>query len=216
MDDRLDMTGLWHGTYTYPAHSRQTTPFAASSSTKAAGFPEALSNLPMTRKHVRRGGGGGSGRRAWRQFGRFHQDLSRRDMEPLRRLCRPLSADGQSVTGMWSVEEVDGTFEMHRDLKLEELQSRRRKPSWLCQAGRWRLADYPARPRTADRAVQARGRSVPGAVMTSLWSGAGGRCPEVLDRGDHCRRGPEAVMWKWPRAPGPDVEPGDAGLAAIA
>lgn len=34
-----------------------------------------------------------------------------------------LSYDGLSVTGVWSNNDMDGTFEMHRDLKFEDMVS---------------------------------------------------------------------------------------------
>jgi hypothetical protein len=116
------MTGLWHGTYVYPSFQGPTTPFVASLDDQGGhiggttlepnlqsipGEPEELNaTLVGTRK------------------GRSIDFIKTYDGEVFNDsidYVGQLSNDGTTVTGVWSNNDMDGTFEMHRDISLEEV-----------------------------------------------------------------------------------------------
>lgn len=122
MSDPLDMTGLWHGTYTYPQHVRETLPFVANL-TDACGRLSGTIMEPASGEeafHAEEAEAIISGTRGGRSVD-FTKTYRGAIWLHSVDYVGQLSADGRTVTGMWSVAEWDGTFEMHRDLKLEEL-----------------------------------------------------------------------------------------------
>ncbi len=120
-EDRLNMTGLWEGTYAYPAYEGPTTPFVAhvddvdgvlSGSIiepNTIGFAsdelEALLAGSRTDRAV--------------DFTKTYDGSS--DAAHAVDYVGQLSEDGDRVTGVWSLGELDGTFEMHRERAWEEL-----------------------------------------------------------------------------------------------
>ena len=122
MSDPLDMTGLWHGTYTYPDYARETLPFVANL-TDTGGRLSGTIMEPATGEesyHAEETEAVLAGSRGGRAVDFTKTYLGAVWAHSVDYVGQ-LSADGQSVTGMWSVESLDGVFEMHRDLKLEEL-----------------------------------------------------------------------------------------------
>lgn len=120
--ERLDMTGLWHGTYTYPDYVRETMPFAANIA-DAGGRLSGTIIEPASGEeelYAEEAEAVIAGSRGGRSVD-FTKTYSGAIWNHSVDYVGQLSADGQSVTGMWSVESVDGTFEMHRDLKLSDL-----------------------------------------------------------------------------------------------
>jgi hypothetical protein len=122
--DRLDMTGLWHGTYSYAGYARVSMPFAANivdnqghlsgSIIEPASGEEALHAEEVEAAIAGARGG---------QAVDFIKTYRGRAWDHAVDYVGRLSANGQTVTGMWSVETLDGKFEMHRDISLEELAS---------------------------------------------------------------------------------------------
>ena len=116
------MTGLWHGTYTYPDYARETLPFVANL-TDAGGRLSGTIMEPATGEEAFYAEeaealiSGTRGGRAVDFTKTYHGAVWLHSVD----YVGQLSAAGQTVTGMWSVESLDGTFEMHRDLRLEEL-----------------------------------------------------------------------------------------------
>lgn len=114
-DPRLAMTGYWHGTFAYPAFEGPTTPFAANIVEEAG----ALSGTIIEPNTI----GFGSdelqaviaGRRDGQavDFTKTYDGAS--DAAHAVDYVGRLSADGRTVTGVWSLADLDGTFEMHRD-----------------------------------------------------------------------------------------------------
>lgn len=119
--DRLDMTGLWHGAYAYPGFKQPTTPFVARLRDEGG----VLSGTIMEPNTM---GVASDELQALVNGSRVNQavdfiktyDGSSDAAHSVDYVGR-LSADGSSVTGVWSLAEFDGTFEMHRDIRLEEL-----------------------------------------------------------------------------------------------
>lgn len=122
--DPLDMTGLWHGTYSYVGYAHETTPFVANI-VDGGGHLSGTIIEPSAYEEAEHGGGeevesvfeGARGEQAV-DFTKTYQGVMWNHSVDY---VGKLSADGQTVTGMWSVDTLDGTFEMHRDLNLEEL-----------------------------------------------------------------------------------------------
>jgi hypothetical protein len=120
--DPLDMTGLWHGTYSYVGYAQETMPFAANfvddgghlsgSIIEPASGEEAFYGEEIEARVA-----GARGDRSVDFTKTYTGQVWTHSVD----YVGQLSPDGQTVTGMWSVDSLDGTFEMHRDLKLEEL-----------------------------------------------------------------------------------------------
>lgn len=122
-DDRLDMTGLWHGTFAYPAYQGPTTPFVArieESGGALAGTIIEPNEMGFTTEELE---AALRGTRAGRSvdFTKTYDGSS--DAAHSVDYVGQLSDDGNKVTGVWSLEWLDGTFEMHRDTSIGELVS---------------------------------------------------------------------------------------------
>lgn len=120
--DPLDMTGLWHGTYSYVAYERQTMPFAAnivddSGHLSGSIIEPASGEEALLGEEIGAMIAGARGERSVDFTKTYRGQIWSHSVD----YVGQLSPDGQMVTGMWSVDSLDGTFEMHRDLKLEEL-----------------------------------------------------------------------------------------------
>lgn len=121
--DRLDMTGLWHGTFSYPAFEGPTTPFVAN----LHDADGRLSGSILEPDAQGFGGFPGGELEAQIVGTRAGQavDFIKTYGGPIAGHCvdyvGKLTDDGQTVTGVWSYDELDGAFEMHRDISLEEV-----------------------------------------------------------------------------------------------
>lgn len=119
--DRHDMTGLWHGTFAYPAYQGPTTPFVArihESGGQLSGTimePNTIGWSSEELEAVLTGARTGHSV----DFTKTYDGSS--DAAHSIDYVGRLSDDGSLVTGVWSLEEMDGTFEMHRDIVLGEL-----------------------------------------------------------------------------------------------
>lgn len=120
--DRLDMTGLWHGTFVYPAFAGPTTPFVANiveTDGRLAGTtmePNLISGLPGEEGELEAAIAGTRQARAVDFIKTYDGKVVDNSVD----YVGQLSGDGRTVTGVWSYEAWDGTFEMHRDAVLEE------------------------------------------------------------------------------------------------
>ena len=136
MADRLDLTGQWNGTYSYPAGLGPDTPFLATLADHAGN----LSGLIIERDQFHRQGTL-EATIAGHRFGRavdftktYCGDYIGYDV-PID-YVGTLSADGLSITGVWSMHEWDGTFEMHRDSAAGEETAQVAQTGKLLPAGR--------------------------------------------------------------------------------
>lgn len=120
-DGRLDMTGLWHGTFAYPAYAGPTTPFVArieeSGGTLTGTIMEPNTMGWSSEELEAVLAGSRDGRSV--DFTKTYDGSS--DAAHAVDYVGRLSDDGNKVTGVWSLEVLDGTFEMHRDTAIEEL-----------------------------------------------------------------------------------------------
>jgi len=123
-EDRLNMTGMWEGTYVYPAFVGPTTPFVAnfvdqdghvSGSTiepNNLGIPGEPEELEASLVGNRQG-----------RAVDFTKSYLGWAIEDQIDYVGQLSEDGETITGVWSNADMDGTFEMHRERAWEELAS---------------------------------------------------------------------------------------------
>jgi len=121
--DRHDMTGLWEGMFAYPAYKGPNTPFVAR-------IVEADGQLSGTIMEPNTMGWSSeeleavvNGARTGRSvdFTKAYDGSS--DAAHAVDYVGQLSDDGNLVTGVWSLEELDGTFEMRRETGWEEVVS---------------------------------------------------------------------------------------------
>lgn len=122
-DNPLDLSGQWHGTFAYPANAGPATPFLANL-TESNGHlsgsiiePDLYGGADPAKALI-------AGHRAGRSvdFTKTYQGRVVGYKNPVDYVGQ-LSADGASVTGMWSLLELNGTFEMYRELGMEETVS---------------------------------------------------------------------------------------------
>jgi hypothetical protein len=120
-EDRLNMTGMWEGTFAYPAFEGPTTPFVV----HIADVDGVLSGSIIEPNTIGYASdeleallsGNRQGRAV--DFTKTYDGSS--DAAHAVDYVGQLSDDGDSVTGVWSLAELDGTFEMHRERAWEEL-----------------------------------------------------------------------------------------------
>ncbi len=119
--DPLDMTGLWHGTFAYPHYQGPTTPFVARIEDSGGAITGTImepNTMGLSTDELE------AFLRGMRQgqavdFTKTYDGSS--DAAHAVDYVGRLSNDGNSVTGVWSLKDMDGTFEMHRDASLEEI-----------------------------------------------------------------------------------------------
>lgn len=122
--DRLDMTGLWHGAFAYPSYQGPTTAFVA----RIGDDHGLLSGTIMEPNTMGRSSdelqalvnGNRNGQEV--DFTKTYDGAS--DAAHSVDYVGRLSGDGRTVRGVWSMEGLDGTFEMHRDAVWEELEGK--------------------------------------------------------------------------------------------
>lgn len=120
--DRRNITGLWEGTYVYPSYEGPTTPFVAnlvdrdgdfSGSTLEPNLNGILGESEELEATI-------VGRRQDRAID-FTKTYDGTVVGDSIDYVGQLSEDGTMISGVWSNAEMDGTFEMHRDARLEDL-----------------------------------------------------------------------------------------------
>ena len=121
-EDRLNMTGMWEGTYVYPAFQGPTTPFVANFVDQEGD----LGGSTLEPNNLGMAGEPGElqatlvGNRQGRAVD-FTKSYDGEVVSDQIDYVGQLSEDGETVTGVWSNSEMDGTFEMHRERAWEEL-----------------------------------------------------------------------------------------------
>jgi hypothetical protein len=119
--DRYDMSGLWEGAFAYPAYQGPTTPFVASieetdgALTGTIMEPNTMGWSSEELEAVLNGARNGRSV----DFTKAYDGSS--DAAHAVDYVGQLSDDGNLVTGVWSLAELDGTFEMRRSASLEEM-----------------------------------------------------------------------------------------------
>lgn len=118
--DRLNMTGMWEGSFSYPAFRGPTTPFVARIEESGGALsgtlmePNTIGWSTEELEAVLRGSRQGKSV----DFTKTYDGSS--DAAHAVDYVGQLSDDGNSVTGVWSLQDLDGTFEMRREIGWEE------------------------------------------------------------------------------------------------
>jgi hypothetical protein len=116
----LNISGLWMGSYSYPGGHGPTTPFLARISDDSGALsgtiiePNTMGPSSDSLEAVL------SGSRQGRSvdFTKTYDGAS--DAAHAVDYVGQLSADGDTITGVWSLAALDGTFEMYREAVWEE------------------------------------------------------------------------------------------------
>jgi len=119
--DRYDMNGLWEGAFAYPAYQGPTTPFVASieeSDGALSGTIMEPNTMGWSSEELEAVLNGARNGRSV-DFTKAYDGSS--DAAHAVDYVGQLSDDGNLVTGVWSLAELDGTFEMRRSASLEEM-----------------------------------------------------------------------------------------------
>ena len=116
----INLSGLWLGSFSYPAGLGPLTPFLASledddgSLSGSIVEPNTIGDASYQLKSFVSGSRSGTAV----DFTKMYDGAS--DAAHAVDYVGRLSADGNSITGVWSLAEMDGTFEMHREAVWEE------------------------------------------------------------------------------------------------
>lgn len=120
MNRRVNLSGLWMGSFSYPGGQGPTTPFLASLTDEGGSIsgttiePNTIGRSSDQLEAVLSGSRSGSSV----DFTKMYDGGS--DAAHAVDYVGRLSPDGNSITGVWSLESLDGTFEMHREAVWEE------------------------------------------------------------------------------------------------
>jgi hypothetical protein len=120
MAERINLSGLWMGSFSYPDGLGPTTPFLArleDSDGSLGGSiiePNTIGASSDQLEAVLSGSRQGSAV----DFTKVYDGAS--DAAHAVDYVGRLSGDGNSITGVWSLADFDGTFEMHREAVWEE------------------------------------------------------------------------------------------------
>lgn len=120
MTERFSLSGLWLGSFSYPQGQGATTPFMAKiedrdgSLTGETVEPNIMSFTGDTLEAFLAGSRSG----AAVDFTKTYDGAG--DAAHSVDYVGRLSADGNSIVGVWSMEGLDGTFEMYREALWEE------------------------------------------------------------------------------------------------
>ncbi len=116
----MNLSGLWLGSFSYPAGIGPSTPFLA----RIEDHDGSLAGSIIEPNHIGRSSGeleavlSGSHAGGAVDFTKVYDGAS--DAAHAVDYVGRLSADGNSITGVWSLEHLDGSFEMHREAVWEE------------------------------------------------------------------------------------------------
>jgi len=122
--NRINLSGLWLGSYAYPAGAGPRTPFLASlqdhDGTLSGSIiePNRIGRSSTELNAILSGSRAGSSV----DFTKVYDGSS--DAAHAVDYVGQLSADGNTISGVWSLEHLDGTFEMHREAVWEEQEGR--------------------------------------------------------------------------------------------
>jgi hypothetical protein len=124
MAERTNLSGLWLGSYSYPGGKGPTTPFmaklldAAGSLSGETVEPNTVGRSSETLDAFIVGRRDGSSV----DFTKTYDGAS--DAAHAIDYVGRLSGDGNEIKGVWSMEDLDGTFEMYREAVWEQAQGK--------------------------------------------------------------------------------------------
>ena len=116
----LNISGLWLGRYAYPAGQGPSTPFLARIEDAGGALsgtivePNLIGPSSDSLEAVISGSREGSAV----DFTKLYDGAS--DAAHAVDYVGRVSADGNTITGVWSLEQIDGSFEMHREAVWDE------------------------------------------------------------------------------------------------
>lgn len=118
---RLSLTGQWHGTFAYPQGLGPATPFIANLRDYGGKLHGEVSEPDTIYQRASALAARLTGHRAGRSvdFVKVYVGAPGGYENPVDYVGQ-LSADGQSITGVWSLLDLDGTFEMFRESAASE------------------------------------------------------------------------------------------------
>ncbi|UIP06205.1 hypothetical protein LY632_10950 [Erythrobacter sp. SDW2] len=122
----FDLTGQWHGTYAYPGTAGPATPFVAVLSETGGAFRGAILEPDMVYGLSDALEATVIGHRSGRavDFTKVYLGHTVGYEEPVDYVGQ-LSSDGQTLTGVWSLQSMSGVFEMFREIEFSEEQGAR-------------------------------------------------------------------------------------------
>jgi hypothetical protein len=118
--DRINISGLWMGSFAYPQGHGPTTPFLARIEDHDGALsgsivePNFMGPSSDSLEAILSGSRHGSAV----DFTKAYDGAS--DAAHAVDYVGRLSADGNAIAGVWSLEDADGSFEMHREAVWEE------------------------------------------------------------------------------------------------
>lgn len=116
-----NLTGLWHGDYAYPRHSGPTTPFLARIEDHAGRLSGTIIEPDLITSEGRLEASFEGHRDGFSvDFVKTYAPGSPDDCATPVDYVGRLSDDGLTVTGMWSLFDMNGTFEMYREIEAAE------------------------------------------------------------------------------------------------
>ena len=119
ISDRQDLTGDWDGTLTYPG-GQYPTPFRAKFAENQGSFSGSVIEPDAYRPAATLEASCAGVRDARSvDFTKTYVDAPRGYENPVDYVGQ-LAPDGMTVTGTWSLLDINGRFEMHREMKVEE------------------------------------------------------------------------------------------------
>lgn len=124
--DRLNLSGQWTGDFAYPANQGPTTPFVATIEDRSSHLSGTISEHDLFSgaiiEAVLTGTRDGSSVDFTKTYG---ASASSEYDQPID-YVGSISSDGLVVTGVWSLLDWDGTFEMRRDAIVGEAEAARK------------------------------------------------------------------------------------------
>lgn len=124
MTDRIDLSGLWLGSFSYPGGAGPTTPFMAKLSDDRGSLtgetvePNCMGPSSETLEAFIRGTRDGTAV----DFTKTYDGAS--DAAHAVDYVGQVSDDGNRISGVWSLEDFDGSFEMYREAVWEEAEDK--------------------------------------------------------------------------------------------
>jgi hypothetical protein len=117
---KINLSGLWLGSFSYPGGGGPTTPFLASLEDQDGTLRGSIvePNLMGDSSDQLQSLIAGSRQGAAVDFTKMYDGES--DAAHAVDYVGRLSGDGNTITGVWSLQDDDGTFEMHREAVWEE------------------------------------------------------------------------------------------------
>ena len=119
MADAHDLTGEWHGDFSYPAHEGPTTPFVARLEERGGQLTGTIIEPHHTTGATIAAHIAGLRRGSAVDFTKTYPASGEDYATPVDYVGQ-VSADGDTVTGVWSLLHLDGQFEMRRERGMAE------------------------------------------------------------------------------------------------